>query len=257
MKILLDISFLGTAYCGYQVQPNAPTIQGQLNRASKTIFGFDCDGVGCSRTDRGVHASQFFVTISKKGEQGIETNIPIDRLPTVFSVYLPQDISVNSASIVSDSFHARYDVKYKEYIYRIWNGSIRDPFTYDRSWHYPRYIDDDTILKMNKAASHFIGTHDFGAYMAANSNVKNTIRTIYSIDFEVVTKDDRPDILKIKFIGNGFLHNMVRILVAMIFMVGIGKLSKEELKSILAKKNRQFAPKTAPASGLYLYKVYY
>ena len=252
MKILLDISFLGTAYCGYQVQPNAPTIQGQLNRASKTIFGFDCDVVGCSRTDRGVHASQFFVTISKKGEQGIETNIPIDRLPTVFSVYLPQDISVNSASIVSDSFHARYDVKYKEYIYRIWNGSIRDPFTYDRSWHYPRYIDDDTIFKMNKAASHFIGTHDFGAYMAANSNVKNTIRTIY--DAEIYREGD---VVCFRVSANGFLYNMVRILTGTLISVGEDKISPDDIDDITRSKDRSRAGITVPPQGLYLNKVVY
>ncbi len=252
MKILLDISFLGTAYCGYQVQPNAPTVQGMLNAAAKELFGFECDVVGCSRTDSGVHANQFFVTISKKGESRIQTSIPTDKLPTAFSVYLPQDIAVNSAKMVADDFHARYDVRHKEYIYRIWNGSVRDPFTYDRSWHYPRHIDDDSIKKMRQAAKHFIGSHDFSSYMAANSNVKSTVRTIYDAD---VYKEG--DMICFRVCGNGFLYNMVRILTGTLIYVAEGKILPDDIDDITRSKDRSRAGITVPPQGLYLNKVVY
>ena len=91
-KIFLDISFLGTAYCGYQVQPNAPSIQQQLNIAVKSLFGVDCDIIGCSRTDSGVHANQFCATVSEKGKNGISTSIPMEKIPQAISFYLPNDI---------------------------------------------------------------------------------------------------------------------------------------------------------------------
>ena len=116
-KLLLEICFVGTAYCGYQVQPNSPTVQQELNTAAKKLFGFDCDIVGCSRTDSGVHANQFCVTVANKGSDQLVTSVPIEKIASALCYYLPEDISVRSASWVDDSFHARYDVKYKEYLY--------------------------------------------------------------------------------------------------------------------------------------------
>ena len=118
MKLFLKISFLGTKYCGYQVQNNAPTIQQAMNEASKQIFGYDCDIIGCSRTDSGVHANEFCLTVSKKSENYLEHSIPVEKIPYSFNSLLPDDISVMSALEVSDDFHARYDVKYKEYVYK-------------------------------------------------------------------------------------------------------------------------------------------
>ena len=126
MKLLIKISYLGTAYCGYQVQPNGISIQQKLNEAAYAVFGHDCDIVGCSRTDSGVHANEFCATVSKKKENGILTAIPIERIPLALTAHLPCDISVNFAEWVEDDFHARYDVKYKEYIYKISNESINN-----------------------------------------------------------------------------------------------------------------------------------
>ena len=162
MKILLNLSYVGTAYCGYQVQKNAVSIQQRLNEAAKALFGFECDIVGCSRTDKGVHAKMFCATVSERGKEGIASTIPEGSLPAAFNSYLPGDIVVRSAKYVEDSFHARYDVKYKEYVYRIYNAQLPDPFLCGRVWHYPRSISDDSLAKMNEAASFFVGAllHD-------------------------------------------------------------------------------------------------
>ena len=127
MKLLLKICFLGTNYNGYQVQPDKPTVQQRLNEASIRIFGFDCDVVGCSRTDSGVHANEFFVCISKKGCNELECTIPLASVPLAFNSVLPDDISVLEGKIVENDFHPRYAVKHKEYVYRIWNSPIKNP----------------------------------------------------------------------------------------------------------------------------------
>ena len=252
MKILLHISFLGTNYCGYQIQPNGITIQQRLNEATKALFGYDCDVVGCSRTDSGVHAYQFCVAVSKKGINRLETTIPIDRIPQAMAPYLPDDISVLNAELVEESFHPRYDVKYKEYIYKIWNSPQKNPFLQDRTWHYPKKISDEALDKMNLAASFWIGTHDFSSYMAADSKITDAVRTIY--EAEVVR---RGDVIEFRVSANGFLYHMVRILTGTLVAVAEGRISPEEITAITAAKNRACAGITVPACGLFLNRVVY
>ncbi len=252
MKLFLDISFLGSAYHGYQVQPNAPTVQGALNKATRALFGFDCDIVGCSRTDSGVHANHFCLTVSEKGKSYLNTTIPIERLAAALTVYLPQDISVNDVKFADDGFHARYDVKYKEYTYILWNATMRNPFLHDRAWHYPRYIDDNMLRRMNEAAKHFIGTHDFSSYMAANSSVQNTVRTVKSAK---LTRNG--DTICFTVSADGFLYNMVRILMGTLISVAEGKISPDDIEGITSSANRARAGITVPAHGLYLNKVIY
>ena len=252
MKILLDISFLGTAYCGYQVQPNAPTIQGELTRAARELFGFDCDIVGCSRTDSGVHANHFFAAVNKKGNDGIDTSVPIEKIPGALDFYLPSDITVNSAVWTKNTFHPRYDVKHKEYIYKIWNGRSRNPFLQGRSWHYPRKISDNDLRNMNAAAQNFVGTHDFSAYMSANSSVKSTVRTIYSASVE---RDG--DVITFRVCGDGFLYNMVRIMMGTLIHVCEGKINPDDIIKVTNSRDRNRAGVTAPAEGLYLNNVTY
>ncbi len=251
-KLLLEISFLGTAYHGYQVQPNANTVQQRLNIASKSLFGVDCDIVGCSRTDSGVHANQFFVTVCEAGRNSLYTNISSKKIPQALSFYLPDDISVRSAVFVDEDFHARYDVKYKEYLYCIWDKREKNPFLYDRSWHYCRPINDDTICRMNQAAANFIGTHDFSSYMASNSSVKSTVRTIY--DSVVYRKDD---LVCFKICGDGFLYNMVRIMMGTLIYVAENKIAPEDIISITNSCDRSKAGLTAPPTGLFLNRVVY
>lgn len=252
MKLLLHLSFLGTRYCGYQIQPNGVTVQQRLNEATKALFGYDCDIVGCSRTDSGVHANQFCITVAKKGTGSLTTTIPTDRISLAMAQFLPEDISVTKAEMVPDEFHSRYDVKYKEYVYRIWNRAERNPFLSDRAWHYPRMISDESLRQMNEAAGHWAGTWDFSAYMAADSKVMDTVRTIYEAE---VTRDG--DVIEFRVCANGFLYNMVRILMGTLIAVAEGKIRPEDIESITRSGDRRLAGITVPAHGLYLNRVVY
>lgn len=252
MKILLYIAFLGTNYCGYQIQPNGITVQQRLNEATKALFGYDCDIVGCSRTDSGVHANCFCATVSKKGTGELTTSIPTDRIPLAIANYLPDDISVFKAVDVENDFHPRYDVKYKEYVYRILNRPERDPFLCDRTWHYPKPIDDHALKKMNIAASRFIGSHDFAAYMASDTKIRDTVRRVYEAEVNRFG-----DVVEFRVSADGFLYNMVRIFTGTLIAVAEGKIEPEEIDDITLSKDRKRAGITVPPCGLFLNKVIY
>ena len=252
MKVLLRIAFLGKAYCGYQVQPNGVTVQQKLNEAAKALFGFDCDIVGCSRTDSGVHANEFCVTVTKKGENFLETSVPVEKIPQAMSFRLPEDISVLSAVAVEDSFHPRYDVKYKEYVYQIWNSTSRNPFLADRSWHCPKRIDEEGFSNMQKAAEFLRGKHDFSSFMAADSKIKDAQRTVFEAE---VTRDG--DLIVFRVCADGFLYNMVRIFVGTLLDVAYKKIQPEDIPTIIDSHNRKMAGSTAPPEGLFLNRVVY
>ncbi len=249
MKILLKIRFVGTAYAGYQVQNNAPTVQGELCRAAEQLFGVRCDITGCSRTDSGVHANLFCATVTNHGSNSLVTTVPTESIPRAMNAFLPQDIAVISAAEMPEDFHPRYDVKSKEYVYLIQNKGERDPFLAGRSLFYPRTLD---VEKMNEAAAHFVGEHDFSAYMAAGSKVESTVREIYSA---FVVRDG--NMIRFSVRGNGFLYNMVRIMAGTLLSVGDGKIAPDEIPKITASLDRRRAGSTAPAAGLYLNDVKY
>ena len=252
MKLFLKISYLGSAYCGYQVQPNGVSIQQKLNEAAQALFGHPCDIVGCSRTDSGVHANEFCATVAKKGTDELKTGIPLQRIPLAFSAYLPSDICVFDAEWVDTDFHARYDVREKEYLYRFYNRTVRSPFEEGRAAHIPKYLDDAAIERMNDAAKTLCGTHDFAAYMAQGSSVASTMRTI--TDAEVRREGD---CVVFRVCADGFLYNMVRILAGTLLMVGQGKLTAADVVRITESRDRTQAGSTMPACGLYLNRVKY
>lgn len=252
MKLLLKISFLGTNYNGYQVQPNKPTVQRELNEAAKRIFGFDCDIVGCSRTDSGVHANEFYVAVSQKGVGSLECTIPMKSVPLAFNSVLPDDVSVLKAEMVEDGFHPRYDVKHKEYIYKIWNDPIKNPFANDRAYHVAQVYDDETVDKMNRAAQYFCGKHDFCSYMAQGSKIVDTNR---EVKYASVYREGGFIIFKVA--ADGFLYNMVRIMTGTLLLVAQGKIEPCDIEKITEGKDRKNAGSTVPACGLYLNKVEY
>jgi tRNA pseudouridine38-40 synthase len=190
--------------------------------------------------------------VTKKGTTFLETTIPINRIPTAIAQYLPDDISVWKAEAVEDTFHPRYDVRYKEYIYQIWNSPTRDPFTWDRSLHYPKKISDDVLDKMNQAAKKFCGTMDFASYMAADSKIKDTVRTV--IEAEVSRCGD---MIEFRVCANGFLYNMVRIMTGTLLAVAEGKILPQDIEIITQSRNRNKAGITVPAKGLFLNRVVY
>ncbi len=252
MKLLIKISYVGTAYCGYQVQPNGVTVQQRLNEAAEALFGHPCDIVGCSRTDSGVHANEFCATLTQKGESGLQTEIATERIPLALCAHLPSDICVFDARWVSEDFHPRYDVLEKEYIYRIYNRAVPSPFEENRACHVPKPIDEDAIQRMQRAAKYFLGTHDFTAYMAQGSKIVDAVRTV---SLSQVERDG--DVIVYRVRANGFLYNMVRILTGTLLAVGQGKISPEDIPSITEGRDRQAAGITMPPHGLYLNRVIY
>lgn len=252
MKLLIHLSYLGTRYCGYQVQANGESIQGKLNEAAEALFGYPCDIVGCSRTDSGVHANHFCASISKRGESDLPTDISIDRIPQAFCAHLPDDIRVFDAEWVGSNFHARYDVVEKEYLYRIYNHRVMSPFEVDRACHFPKEIDDAALERMREAAKHFLGTQDFSAYMAQGSKVVDTVRTVTKSE---VSREG--NLVLYRIAANGFLYNMVRIIVGTLLDVALGKIEPNEIPKITKSLDRKQAGSTAPACGLYLNHVIY
>lgn len=251
-KLLIAVRYLGTNYCGYQVQPNGPTVQAELNAAAEALFGFPCDIVGCSRTDSGVHAECFCATVARQGTDCLTTSIPTERIPRAFCRHLPPDIAVWAARWVPSSFHARYDVREKEYVYRIHNRHERDPFLADRAWHVPAPIGDAQLAAMQAAAAQYVGTHDFAAFMAQGSSVTSTVRTVTRAE---VAREG--DLITFRVAADGFLYNMVRIMTGTLLAVAEGKCAPDEIAAMLASRDRAQAGITAPACGLYLARVVY
>lgn len=251
-RLLIAVRYVGTAYCGYQVQPNGPTVQAALNAATEALFGHPCDIVGCSRTDSGVHAECFCATVARKGSDSLRTSIPLDRIPRALCRHLPDDIAVWDARWVDDDFHARYDVVEKAYTYRIHNRPERDPFLCGRAWHYPCPISDARFALMREAAAHFVGTNDFSAFMAQGSSVTSTVRTVTAASVER-TGDE----IIFTVSADGFLYNMVRIMAGTLIAVAEGKLTPDDIDAVLASCDRSRAGITAPPEGLYLSHVVY
>lgn len=245
MKVLLEIAFVGSAYCGFQVQENAPSVQKTLQNALEMFFARPLALTGCSRTDSKVHARQFFCTI----EGDIPENFPLDKLPVASLGFLPKDIALLSARAVPDSFHVRYDVQYKEYEYRILNTAAADPFMNGRVYHYPRELD---AALLDRAAAAFVGTHDFAGFMAAGSKVADTVRTIRYFRVE-----REGALVRMRVAADGFLYNMVRILCGTLLAVNEGKIDPKNLPAIIQSKDRRRAGMTLPPEGLYLAKVVY
>lgn len=252
MKLLLYIKFLGTAYAGYQVQKNGRTVQAELNAATEALLGYPCDIVGCSRTDSGVHANEFCCTVSKKGTDRLETTLPVERFPRAISCLLPEDIGVTRAEWVEESFHPRYDVRHKEYVYRIHASAERDPFLVGRTYSDRHPIDDAAFEKMKRAAKDFVGEHDFSAFMAAGSKVVSTVRTV-----KYACLDREGDLITFTVAADGFLYNMVRIMAGTLLDVAHGKISETAIPEILLSGDRTRAGFTAPPCGLYLNRVVY
>ena len=244
MKYLLTISYDGRSYCGYQKQKNGVSVQEKLTDAASALFGEGTKITGCSRTDSGVHAFRFKATLESENAR-----IKSEKLPSALNAHLPPDISVRDACEVESDFHPRYSVKEKEYRYIICNATTRDPFSDGRAYFFPKELDEKI---MNEAAQYLIGKHDFRAFMASGSKIEDTVREIYSCS---VTRDG--DNVTVSVRGNGFLYNMVRIIVGTLISVSEGKLSVDDIKTVIESKERKNAGPTAPPEGLYLYDVTY
>lgn len=250
-KILLTIAYNGAGYFGYQLQNDKPTVALALNVATKEAFGFECNVTGCSRTDSGVHALGFMATVEPKSEND-EITVPIDKIPIALNIKLPNDVSVLEAKEVGADFHPRYDVKKKEYVYKIHDSKIPNPFYEKFVLEYGKEISNESIDRMNKACKYFLGTHEFDAFMSVGSKIENTQRTVF--DARVYRNGD---IVEFSVTADGFLYNMVRIMVGTLLKIESGKLEPYSIKDIILSKDRALAGVTAKPDGLYLKKVYY
>ena len=243
MTILVKIAYDGTNYHGFQIQDDVPTVFGVFQDALLKILGHSTDIKGCSRTDSGVHAKCYYLSF----ETEKQLNVP--RLPLALNANLPNDIRVLEARQIHDGFHARYDCKGKEYTYYIRNSHIDDPFTDKYYWRVPTVLDAE---KMNAAAQHYVGGHDFCSFMAAKSKITDCNRTVYSASVE-----RKGDMVIFKVSADGYLYNMVRIMVGTLVNVGKGIWEPEKVAEIIAATNRDEAGPTAPPQGLFLTDVYY
>ena len=241
MRYLIKFSYDGSNYIGFQKQKGKETIQGKLEEAlTKVNNGKNTTITATGRTDKGVHA------LSQYGHADIDVDINEKKLKRALNSNLPDDIHVIKTMIVKDDFHTRYDVKEKEYIYKINLGEY-NPI--DRNYIF-QYNYDLDIESMKEAIKCFEGEHDFRAFATDNKEKENCIRTITKTNI----KQDN-NILTITFKGNGFLRYQVRNMVGILIRIGENKLTKEDLIRIIESKDRTKSGKTAPAEGLYLNKV--
>ena len=241
---VLKIAYKGTNYCGWQVQPGKTTVQAVVQSACEAVFGCKVDVTGCSRTDSGVHAKGFVALVSGNGLP----DIPVLSLPLAINTKLPEDISVLEASVAKDGFHPRYGAKGKEYVYTVHNSRLRDPFTADTAWQFQRRIDESVAEMLCKE---FVGRHDFTAFMASGSKIVDAVREIKY--FNAVREGDY---IVFTVAADGFLYNMVRIMVGTVVEAASGTQALP-IKEIIASRDRANAGITAPAKGLTLNRVFY
>lgn len=242
-NVKLTIEYDGINYHGWQYQDNANSIQEELEKALKIITGEFINVIGSGRTDRRVHAKgqvANFYTLSR---------LPIERFKYALNMQLPRDITIVNSEEVGLDFHSRFSAKRKKYKYIIYNNEMPSAINRNYSYHIINMLNID---EMQKASDYLIGTHDFKSFMTKGSIVRDTIRTIYSID--IIKKDN---FIEIIIEGSSFLRGMIRIIVGTLILVGNGKLKKESIPNIIKGKKRCLSGPTAPAQGLYLEKVYY
>jgi len=239
----MTLSYDGTDYCGFQLQPNGTTIQGCLEDALTKVYKVPIKIKGCSRTDAGVHARMYVCSFEAPD------CVPEEKLPLAIRAYLPEDICVSKCEIAPDGFNARYDNCGKTYCYTINTSMFQDVFTKRFEWHYPKRLD---VKKMKKAAEFFIGSHDFSGFMSSGSNVEGTVRNVSRLD--VIADGSR---VKIYIRADGYLYNMVRIIAGTLVMVGRGQIDADDMGDIISSCDRTRAGITAPACGLTLFEVHY
>ena len=243
-NLLLTIAYRGDRLHGWQIQENAVTVQEVFQNALYEIIHERPDIKGCSRTDSGVHANRYCVSMK------IAHPITNDHLMLAMNRYLPSDVAVLSVEDVPGDFHARYSCKGKEYIYQVWNSRVRNPFLQDRALHY-RY--DMDVGMLDREAQAFVGAHDFTSFCTLDKREKGDF--VRTVRYFRVERDGA--LVTFTVAADGFLYNMVRIMVGTLLAVNQGRIPKGSIADIISAENRKAAGPTAPACGLYLNKVFY
>ena len=243
MRIKLLVSYDGTAYCGWQIQPNGITVQEILENAVHCATGEMVRVTGSGRTDAGVHA------LGQVAHFDTESTIPPQKFYRALNVHLPSDIRVLASEKADDNFHACSNAKKKTYAYSFYISETELPLKERYAVQMERTPDFE---KMKRAAELFVGEHDFKGFCASGSGAKTTVRTVYGVDIKVDGKD-----ITLSVSGNGFLYNMVRIMAGTILAVGYGEITEEDVKNAIITGKRINKVKTLPAKALCLVKVEY
>ncbi|MDO4632240.1 MAG: tRNA pseudouridine(38-40) synthase TruA [Eubacteriales bacterium] len=242
-RVKLIVAYDGTEYCGWQVQPNGITVEGVLNQHLSELLREPIQVIGASRTDAGVHA------LGNVAVFNTSARMPAEKISYALNTRLPADIRIQDSREVPPDFHPRFCETRKTYEYLILNRKFPDPTKrlYSLFYYYPLDVE-----AMQRAADMLVGTHDFKSLCTAKPEVENTVRTIYSC--EVLPEGE---MIRIRIRGNGFLYNMVRIIVGTLIRIGSGYYPADHMEKILEAKDRQAAGETAPAHGLTLVKIEY
>lgn len=242
-NIALRLSYDGSAYHGWQVQKNEISVAETLETALSKICGHPVKTVGCGRTDAGVHALRYCANFRT------DCRIPINRFPLAVNSRLPGDISVSDAVEAPEDFNAIGSCLKKEYIYRILNSAVPDPFLQKRACFYPQRLD---LSLMQQAARAFEGTHDFRAVRSLGTETKTTVRTVHWCRAE-----KEGDLITVSICADGFLYNMCRAMVGTMVYASYGKLLPEEIPQLLEIGDRRLTGPTMPPHGLYLNRIWY
>lgn len=243
-NLKLILTYDGTRYRGWQrLADSDNTIQGKLERTLSRLLEEPIELIGSGRTDAGTHA------LGQVANFHCNSPMSCQEILSKLRMYLPDDIGIRSCEEASPRFHARYNAKSKTYLYRIWNSDAPCVFQRGQVYRFEASLD---LERMREAASLFLGTHDFRAFCSNKNSKKSTLRTLYSLE---ITRQDN----EIHFVlnGDGFLYNMVRILVGTLLEVGMGKTEVGEIPAMLESRSRAAAGYTVPAHGLYLVEVAY
>lgn len=241
---MLTISYDGKAFHGWQIQKNALAVQEVFQKALYAIIGGYVDIKGCSRTDSGVHANMYCINFKT------EHPIPAVRLKAALNRYLPMEVAVLDCKEVDEDFHARYSCVSKQYVYKIWNSEVRNPFLNGYALHYRYKIDEK---QLNRAAQAYVGKHDFTSFCTLDKREKGD----FVRDVKMFSVERQGELITMTVEADGFLYNMVRIMVGTLLRVQQGKIPEDGIGEIIEKKDRKFAGPTAPACGLYLNRVNY
>lgn len=242
-NIALRLRYDGSRYHGWQVQKNEISVAQTLNEALEKVCGHPVKTVGCGRTDAGVHALSYCANFRT------DSRIPAERLPLAVNSRLPADIAVERAMDAPEDFNAIGSCIKKEYIYKILNSTIRDPFLEKRVCFYPQRLDMEL---MRRAAAAFEGTHDFRAVRSLGTPTKTTVRNVHHCRAE-----KQGDIITVSVCADGFLYNMCRAIVGTLIYASYGKLLPEDIPALLEKGDRRLTGPTMPPQGLYLNRVWY
>lgn len=241
--ILLHVEYDGTAYAGWQVQPNLPTVQGVVESALTQILGTEVRIHSSSRTDAGVHARDMAVHFRT------ESSIPLTAFREGANAFLPDDVVIRDVREMPADFHARFSSKGKWYRYTIYNADVRSPLNCRTAWHLRGHLD---VALMREAAGLLVGKHDFQAFRTSGCVAKTTVREIFKVNVTVEHEH-----IYLDFEGSGFLRNMVRMLTGTLAEIGQGRRPLSDLEKLLSGEAGLSSGATAPAHGLCLQEVWY